>query len=100
MNPIIKKPLNEIGYKFFPEQYIPAGEDEYYLRRKQNRNGITYRKLTHHEIDALIRNNNTSDNWEMIEVTDVFNADLIQNCKFYGWVRIGKLEPYFLEFMQ
>lgn len=98
MNPIIKKPLSEIGYKFFPEQYIPEGEDEYYLRRKQNRNGITYRKLTHHEIDALIRNNNTSDNWEMIEVTDVFNADLIQNCKFYGWVRIGKLEPYFLEF--
>jgi NDP-sugar pyrophosphorylase family protein len=98
MNPIIKKPLSEIGYKFFPEQYIPAGEDEYYLRRKQNRNGITYRKLTHHETDALIRNNNTSDNWEMIEVTDVFNADLIQNCKFYGWVRIGKLEPYFLEF--
>lgn len=98
MNPIIKKPLSEIGYNFFPEQYIPAGEDEYYLRRKQNRNGITYRKLTHHEIDALIRNNNTSDNWEMIEVTDVFNADLIQNCKFYGWVRIGRLEPYFLEF--
>lgn len=98
MNPIIKKPLSEIGYKFFPEQYIPAGEDEYYLRRKQNRNGIAYRKLTHHEIDALIRNNNTSDNWEMIEVTNVFNADLIQNCKFYGWVRIGKLEPYFLEF--
>jgi hypothetical protein len=98
MNPIIKKPLSEIGYKFFPEQYIPAGEDEYYLRRKQNRNGIAYRKLTHHEIEALLRNNNTSDNWEMIEVTDVFNADLIQNCKFYGWVRIGKLEPYFLEF--
>jgi NDP-sugar pyrophosphorylase family protein len=98
MNPIIKKPLSEIGYKFIPEQYIPAGEDEYYLRRKQNRSGIQYRKLTHREIDALIRNNNTSDNWEMIEVTDVFSTDLIQNCKFYGWVRIGNLEPCFLEF--
>lgn len=98
MNPIIKKPLTEIGYKFIPEQFIPKGEDEYYLRRKQNRNGIAYRKLTHQEIEALIRNNNTSDNWEMIEVTDVFNADLIQNCKFYGWVRIGNLEPCFLEF--
>lgn len=98
MNPIIKKPITEIGYKFIPEQFIPKGEDEYYLRRKQNRNGIQYRKLTHHEIDALIRNNNTSDNWELIEVTDVFSADLIQNCKFYGWVRIGNLEPYFLEF--
>ncbi len=98
MNPIIKKPLSEIGYKFIPEQFIPKGEDEYYLRRKQNRSGITYRKLTHHEIDALIRNNNTSDNWEMIEVTDVFSTDLIQGCKFYGWVRIGNLEKYFLEF--
>ena len=98
MNPIIKKPLTEIGYKFIPEQFIPKGEDEYYLRRKQNRNGIQYRKLTHQEIDALIRNNNTCDNWEMIEVTDVFNTDLIQGCKFYGWVRIGNLEPCFLEF--
>lgn len=98
MNPIIKKPLTEIGYKFIPEQFIPKGEDEYYLRRKQNRNGITYRKLTHQEIDALIRNNNTSDNWEMIEVTDVFSPDLILNCKFYGWVRIGNLEPCVLEF--
>jgi Domain of unknown function (DUF4954) len=98
MNPIIKKPLTEIGYKFIPDQFIPKGEDEYYLRRKQNRNGIVYRKLTHHEIDALILNNNTSDNWEMIEVTDVFSPDLIQGCKFYGWVRIGNLEPCFLEF--
>ncbi|MBS4064754.1 MAG: DUF4954 family protein [Chitinophagaceae bacterium] len=98
MNPIIKKPIAEIGYKFIPEQFIPKGEDEYYLRRKQNRSGIQYRKLTHREIDALIRNNNTSDNWEMIEVTDVFSTDLIQNCKFYGWVRIGNLEPCFLEF--
>lgn len=98
MNPIIKKPLTEIGYKFIPEQFIPKGEDEYYLRRRQNRSGIAYRKLTHHEIDALIRNNNTSDNWEMIEVTDVFSPDLIQGCKFYGWIRIGKLEACFLEF--
>jgi Domain of unknown function (DUF4954) len=98
MNPIIKKPLSDIGYKFIPEQFIPKGEDEYYLRRKQNRNGIQYRKLTHQEIDVLIRNNNTSDNWEMIEVTDVFSPDLIQDCKFYGWVRIGNLEPCFLEF--
>lgn len=98
MNPIIKKPLSDIGYKFIPEQYIPKGEDEYYLRRKQNRSGIQYRKLTHQEIDALIRNKNTSDNWEMIEVTDVFSPDLIQNCKFYGWIRIGNLEPCFLEF--
>jgi Domain of unknown function (DUF4954) len=98
MNPIIKKPITDIGYNFIPEQFIPKGEDEYYLRRKQNRNGISYRKLTHQEIDALIRNNNSSDNWEMIEVTDVFSPDLIQNCKFYGWVRIGNLESCLLEF--
>jgi hypothetical protein len=98
MNSLIKKSIAEIGYNFIPQEFIPKGKDEYYLRRKQNRNGIQYRKLTHKEIDALIRNNNTSDNWEMIEVTDVFSPDLILNCKFYGWVRIGKLELCFLEF--
>jgi hypothetical protein len=31
-------------------------------------------------------------------VSDAFNPELVKNCKFFGLVRIGKLEPYFLEF--
>jgi hypothetical protein len=31
-------------------------------------------------------------------LSDAFNPNLVRNCKFYGLVKIGKLEPYFLEF--
>ena len=98
MNPIIKKPIAEIGFNFIPQQYIPKGKDEYYLRIKQNRNGIAYRKLTPIEIKQLIANNNTADDWENVEVADPFDVTLVRNCKFFGWVRIGKLEACFLEF--
>ena len=98
MNPIIKKPIAEIGYNFIPEEYLPKGKDEYYLRNKQNRSGIKYRKLTALEKEVLIRNGNTSDNWNKILVSDSFNPELVQNCKFFGLVRIAKLEPYTLEF--
>lgn len=98
MNPIIKKPISEIGYNFIPQQYLPKGKDEYYLRNKQNRSGIQYRKLTKKEINTLERNRSSSDNWNNILVSDAFNPELVKNCKFFGLVRIGKLEPYTLEF--
>jgi hypothetical protein len=31
-------------------------------------------------------------------VSDAFNPELVKNCKFFGLVRIGKLEPWYLEF--
>lgn len=98
MNNIIKRPISSMGFQFVSEQYIPKGKDEYYLRNLQNRSGLTYRKLTAAEIQTLIANNNFSDNWNLVEVSDPFNVSLINNCKFYGWVRIGKLEALFLEF--
>lgn len=98
MNIIKKSPLNTLGYHFIPAEYIPKGKDEYYLRNQQNENGIKYRQLTAYEIEVLVRNRNTSDNWNHILVSDAFNPELVQNCKFFGLVRIGKLEPYYLEF--
>lgn len=98
MNNIIKQPITSLGHNFVSKEYIPKGKDEYYLRHKQNRSGISYRNLTEKETSALIANNNTSDNWKNIQVSDPFDPQLISNCKFFGWVRIGKLEPYFLEF--
>jgi len=47
---------------------------------------------------VLVRNRNTSDDWNKILVSDAFNPELVKNCKFYGLVRIGKLESYCLEF--
>lgn len=98
MNVIKKSPLNTLGYHFIPAEFIPKGKDEYYLRNQQNESGIHYRQLTAYEIEVLVRNRNTSDNWNHILVSNAFNPELVQNCKFFGLVRIGKLEPYYLEF--
>src|SRR5687767_9593262 len=98
MNIIIKHPVNELGYDFIDERYIPPGKDEYYLRYLQNPNGDDYRKLSAWEIEVLVRNRNTSDDWNMIFVSAAFTPELVKNCKFFGLIRIGKLEPFYLEF--
>src|SRR5438128_9315707 len=98
MNEIRKRPVDTLGYNFISAEYIPEGNDEYSLRNIQNRSGIEYRKLSAYEIEVLVRNRNTSDDWNKLLVSDAFTPELVKNCKFYGLVRIGKLEPYFLEF--
>ena len=98
MNDIQKIPIGSLGYNFVAAQYIPKGKDEYYLRNLQNRNGIQYRKLTAFEIEVLVRNRNTSDDWNCVLVSDAFNPELVKNCKFFGLVRIGKLEALYLSF--
>ncbi|GEP92782.1 protein of unknown function [Chitinophaga terrae (ex Kim and Jung 2007)] len=97
MNKIQKKPLSSLGYNFI-ETPLPKGKDEYYLRNEQWSRKDQYRKLTAYEVEALVRNDNTSDDWNTIFVSEEFNPQLVQHCHFYGMVRIGKLEPYFLEF--
>ncbi len=98
MNIIKKHPVNHLGYNFIDEQFIPKGKDEYHLRHLQNRNGFKYRQLTAQEIEALIRNRNTADDWTKILVSKSFNPDLVRNCKMHGLIRIGDLEPLYLEF--
>ena len=91
MDPIAKQPLKALGYDFIPSEFLPDGKDEYHLRNLQNRSGIAYRILTAYEIEVLVRNNNTSDDWAKIFVSDAFNPELVKNCKFFVLVRIGKL---------
>ncbi|MDP1844231.1 MAG: DUF4954 family protein [Sediminibacterium sp.] len=97
-NIITKTPLDSLGYNFIKDHHIPKGKDEYYLRNIQIKNGIVYRNLTAYEIESLVRNGNTTDNWNHILVSDAFNPSLVKNCKFHGLVRIGKLEPFCLGF--
>jgi hypothetical protein len=97
-NTIIKSPISALGYNFITPEYLPEGKDEYYLRKMQDRSGIHYRRLTAYEIEALVKNRNASDDWNNILVSDAFNPELVKNCKFFGLVRIGKLEPYCLEY--
>lgn len=102
MNKIIKKPISKLGYDFIEGKYIPRGKNEYYIRDKQNAEIFgkdkLYRHLTAREIETLVQNNNTSDDWNKLFVTEAFDADLVKGCHFFGLVRIGKLEPYYLEF--
>src|SRR5215211_8626411 len=97
-NDIRKRSIASLGYHFVPSEFLPEGTGEYYLREMQNKNGINYRGLSAYEIEVLVRNRNTSDNWNNILVSDAFNPELVKNCKFFGLVRIGKLELYCLEF--
>ncbi len=97
-NIIYQTPHDALGYDFIKAPYLPKGKNEYYLRNLQNRNGIEYRRLTAQEIERLVVNRNTSDNWNNFLVSDAFNPDLVKNCAFFGLVRIGKLEPVCLGF--
>ncbi len=98
MNVIKKSPVHTLGYNFVATRFLPKGKDEYYLRNQQNKIGSSYRQLTAYEIEVLVRNRNTSDNWNNLLVSEAFTPELVQNCKFFGLVRIGRLEPYYLEF--
>ncbi len=98
MNQITRSPINTLGYNFIPSEFLPKGADEYYLRNAQNTRSHGYRQLSAYEIEVLVRNRNTSDNWNNLVVSDAFTPELVHNCKFFGLVRIGKLEPYYLEF--
>lgn len=97
MNIIRKHPRKLLGYNFIPADYLPKGKNEYYLRNKQNPKE-EYRQLNGFEIEILIRNGNTSDDWSKILVSSAFDPVLVKNSKFFGLIRIGKLEPWYLEF--
>ncbi|MEQ1553687.1 MAG: DUF4954 family protein [Ferruginibacter sp.] len=97
MNIIKTHPVEELGYNFIEPKYIPEGQTEYHIRDMQN-GGKKYRALTALELDTLIHNRNTSDNWNNVQVSENFTAGLIKNCKFYGLVRIGVLQPFYREF--
>jgi hypothetical protein len=97
MNIITSHKVEELGYNFIDPKYIPEGADEYHIRNLQN-SGRTYRNLTAVELDVLIHNRNTSDNWNNVLVAEQFNPSLIKNCKFYGLVRIGIMQPLYREF--
>jgi carbonic anhydrase/acetyltransferase-like protein (isoleucine patch superfamily) len=93
----IKTP-DYLGHHFIPAEYLPEGKDEYHLRNEQvaplNRR---WRKLTSAEVEKLVQNSNTSDNWDEILVTDEFDPAQILNSQFFGMVRIGRLQNVILE---
>ncbi|HSZ33325.1 MAG TPA: DUF4954 family protein [Puia sp.] len=98
MNQITKTPLRNLGYDFIPAEYLPEGKDEYYLRNEQYKLSGSHRHLKLDEVEELKKNGNNADDWNLVLVSGKFLPELVHNCNFYGFVRIGVLEPYYLEF--
>lgn len=94
---IKKDSMLQLGHNFISGDQIPEGKDEYYLRFEQS-NSNNYRQLRRDEIQLLQANQNIADDWNNLLVTDKFNPSYVRNCIFYGLVRIGDLEEYFLEY--
>jgi len=83
---------DKIGRNFIPAEYLPAGKDEFYQRNKQvvpPKSG--WRNLRSGEIELLVKNENTCEDWDDLLVTNEFDPNMIKNTSFYGLVRIGRL---------
>ena len=89
---------NSLGRNFIPEEYLPNGKDEYYYRNIQNpKSKAEWRHLRSDEVNRLIKNNNTSSNWDEILVTDQFDPGQISDSEFFGLIRIGSVRNIILE---
>ncbi len=87
-----------IGKNFIPLEYLPKGKDEYYQRNKQtNTPESGWRHLRSIEIERLVKNHNTADDWDELLVTDEFDTRQIKNTQFFGLVRLGRVRNTILQ---
>jgi hypothetical protein len=94
---LIISPEN-IGRNFIQPEFIPKDKDENFQRNKQSippESG--WRHLKSDEVERLVKNYNSSYNWDEILVTDQFDPDQIKNSSFFGLVRIGCLKNVVLQ---
>ncbi len=91
-------PARSIGKDFVPAEYLAPGMDEYSLRNAQNpASNRQWRRLHAHELEQLVKNGNTADDWDDFFVADEFDPKQIRNSEFHGLVRIGRLRHAILE---
>ena len=80
-------------------QYIPDGEDKYYIRNRQAKAPKGgWRHLRSDEIERLIKNNNSATSWDTIWVAEEFEPSMVRDNKFYGTVRIGRVSSGALQY--
>jgi len=97
MDNVTIQPSDNFGRQFIPAEFLPDGEDEYDLRNRQNpRPASAWRHLRADELEHLVKNGNTADNWDEILVTDEFDPGQVKNSDFFGLVRIGRLRNVIL----
>ena len=89
--------LRDFSKTFVPEEYGEECREED-LRVFQGDGGKEYRPLSSEQIEILVKNNNTAEDWDRILVAGQFDPQLVRNCEFWGLVRIGDLSATFLEY--
>jgi hypothetical protein len=83
-------PPENISKNFIPCEFLPEGKNENYIRDTQiSPPESGWRHLRSDEVERLVKNDNTADNWDDILVTDQFDTNQIKNSRFYGLIRIG-----------
>ena len=102
MDKVTVIPFEKLNSGFIDEEYIPKGKDEYYLREMQAKKAIRtrsgWRHLTARELEILVKNNNMSDNWDHVLVSDPFDPSLVSGNNFHGLVRIGAISHNVLQY--
>ncbi len=58
---------------------------------QKKRDMAIYRQLTTSEINILIENGNTAEDWQDVFISEEFDPEKIKYCSFYGKVYIGNL---------
>ncbi len=87
-----------ISSDFIPDEFLPPGNDQYTIRNTQFAHAHrSWRPLRSDEIERLVKNGNTADDWGNILVCDTFNPNLILHSTFFGLIRIGAVEKGVLE---
>ncbi|MBO7623786.1 MAG: DUF4954 family protein, partial [Bacteroidales bacterium] len=102
MDKVTVIPFEKLNSGFIDEEFIPKGKDEYYLRDMQAKKAIRtrsgWRHLTARELEILVKNNNMSDNWDHVLVSDPFDPSLVSGNNFHGLVRIGAISHQVLQY--
>lgn len=92
MDHVLIQPAASIGKDFVPREFLPPGQDEFYLRNSQiPQPPPAWRHLRADELEQLVKSNNTADDWDNLLVTDEFDPGQIKNSSFFGLVRIGRM---------
>ncbi len=90
-----------VGEGFIPSRFLQPGENEYRIRDEQLRGlgkePAAFRPLSARELEVLVRNNNTCNDWTQFLVMDPFCPELLRNNSFFGLIRISRLEHITLE---
>lgn len=89
MNRVQILPQEQMGNHF--EAYLK-------FRDKQTKKPVEgWRNLHSDELERLVKNNNTAQNWDDVLVSDPFEPKMLKNNKFFGLVRIGAVRNVVLQ---